>query len=38
MWVDPENDLFVVLMLQSPKYRVHYRSLLRNMIYAAVVK
>jgi CubicO group peptidase (beta-lactamase class C family) len=38
MWVDPENDLFVVLMLQSPRYRVHYRSLLRNMIYAAVVK
>jgi CubicO group peptidase (beta-lactamase class C family) len=38
MWVDPANDLFVVLMLQSPKYRVHYRSLVRNMIYAAVVK
>ena len=38
MWVDPENQMFVVLMLQSPKHRVHYRSLLRNMIYAAVVK
>jgi len=38
MWVDPENQMFVVLMLQSPKYRVHYRSLLRNMVYASVVK
>ena len=32
------RELFVVFMLQSPKYRVHYRSLLRSMIYAAVVK
>jgi CubicO group peptidase (beta-lactamase class C family) len=38
MWVDPENQMFVVLMLQSPKYRVHYRGLVRNMVYAAVVK
>ncbi|WP_335338838.1 hypothetical protein [Variovorax sp. PAMC 28711] len=35
MWVDPKNDMFVVLMLQSPKYRVHYRTLTRNMVYAA---
>ncbi|RQO61636.1 serine hydrolase [Variovorax sp. KBW07] len=38
MWVDPKNEMFVVLMLQSPKYRVHYRSLARNMVYAAVLK
>ncbi len=38
MWVDPKNELFVVLMLQSPKHRVHYRSLVRNMVYAAVLK
>ncbi|OEZ31976.1 serine hydrolase domain-containing protein, partial [Variovorax boronicumulans] len=38
MWVDPKNELFVVLMLQSPKYRTHYRSLARNMVYAAVLK
>ncbi len=38
MWVDPDNDMFVVLMLQSPKQRVHYRSLLRNMVYAAVLQ
>jgi CubicO group peptidase (beta-lactamase class C family) len=38
MWVDPKNEMFVVLMLQSPKYRTHYRSLTRDMIYAAVIK
>lgn len=38
MWVDPKNEMFVVLMLQSPKYRTHYRSLARNMVYAALLK
>ena len=38
MWVDPKNEMFVVLMLQSPKYRTHYRTLTRDMIYAAVIK
>ncbi|MET3494367.1 serine hydrolase domain-containing protein [Variovorax boronicumulans] len=38
MWVDPKNEMFVVLMLQSPKHRTHYRSLTRNMIYSAVIK
>lgn len=38
MWVDPKNEMFVVLMLQSPKYRTHYRSLTRDMVYAAVLK
>ena len=37
-WVDPKTDLFVVLMLQSPKERVHYRTLLHDMVYAAVMK
>ena len=37
-WVDPKTDLFVVLMLQSPKNRVHYRTLLHDMVYAAVMK
>ena len=38
MWADPKLDMLVVFMLQSPKQRVYYRSLLRDMIYAAVVK
>jgi len=37
-WVDPKEDMFVVFMMQSPKQRLHYRPLLRDMIYAAMVK
>ena len=36
--VDPKEQMFVVFMMQSPKQRVHYRPLLRDMIYAAIVK
>ena len=38
MWVDPRNDMFVVFMAQSPKQRVYLRSLVRNMVYSAVMK
>jgi CubicO group peptidase (beta-lactamase class C family) len=37
-WVDPKEDMFVVFMMQSPKQRVPYRAVLKNMIYAAVTK
>lgn len=37
-WVDPKSRLFVIFMMQSPKQRTVYRSVLRNMVYAAVVK
>jgi CubicO group peptidase (beta-lactamase class C family) len=37
-WVDPKEDMFVVFMMQSPKQRTYYRALLKDMIYAAVVK
>ncbi|MBC7730801.1 MAG: beta-lactamase family protein [Bacteriovorax sp.] len=36
--VDPKNDLFVVLMMQSPKLRVCYRTVLHDMVYAAFVE
>ncbi|MCC2635942.1 MAG: hypothetical protein K0S48_3828 [Ramlibacter sp.] len=36
MWVDPKNNMFVVFMMQSPKQRVPYRSILRNMVYGAM--
>ncbi len=36
-WVDPKEDLFVVFMMQSPKQRQHYRPVLRDMIYAALM-
>lgn len=37
-WVDPAHELFVLLMLQSssPEQRLHYRNLVRNMVYAAL--
>jgi len=37
-WVDPKTDLFVVFMMQSPKQRVYYRTLLHDMVYASVIK
>ena len=37
-WVDPKEDLFVLYMMQSPKQRVPYRALLKDMIYGAVAK
>ena len=37
-WVDPKTDLFVVFMMQSPKQRVYYRTLLHDMVTAAVMK
>lgn len=36
MWVDPKERLFVVFMMQSPKQRIYYRSLLKDMVYAAI--
>ncbi|MET1026189.1 MAG: serine hydrolase domain-containing protein [Dongiaceae bacterium] len=37
-WVDPLHDLFALFMLQSssPDQRLHYRTLMRNMVYAAL--
>lgn len=37
-WVDPKEDLFVVFMIQSPRQRAHYMSVIRDMVYAAVEK
>ena len=36
MWVDPAKDMLVVFMMQSPKQRLHYRPVLRDMINAAI--
>jgi CubicO group peptidase (beta-lactamase class C family) len=37
-WVDPKTDLVVVFMMQSPKHRVHYRTIVRDLVYAAVTE
>jgi CubicO group peptidase (beta-lactamase class C family) len=36
-WVDPKEDMFVVFMMQSPKQRLHYRPVIRDMVYAALM-
>jgi len=35
-WVDPRSNTYVLFMMQSPKQRVPYRSILRNMVYTAM--
>ena len=37
-WVDPKEDMFVVFMMQSPKQRVPYRFVLKDMVYAAITR
>lgn len=37
-WVDPKEKMFAVFMMQSPKQRLTYRALMRDMVYAAMVK
>lgn len=37
-WVDPKEKMFVVYMMQSPKQRLTYRALMRDMVYAAMTK
>ena len=38
MWVDPTSDLITVFMMQSPKQRVLYRPILRNLVYGAMTE
>ena len=35
-WIDPLEDMVVVLMLQAPDQRLHYRYLMRQLVYAAL--
>ena len=37
-WVDPKEKMFVVFMMQSPKQRLTYRAVMRDMVYAAMTK
>jgi len=36
-WIDPKEDLFAVLMMQSPQARLPYRYLMRELVYQAIV-
>ena len=35
-WIDPKEELFAVFMMEGPGQRQHTRSLVRNLVYAAV--
>ena len=35
-WIDPQEQMAVVLMLQTPDQRLHYRYLSRQLVYAAL--
>ncbi|ABD06970.1 Beta-lactamase [Rhodopseudomonas palustris HaA2] len=35
-WIDPAEDLFAVFMSQGPGQREYFRTLVRNLVYAAV--
>ena len=35
-WIDPAEDLFAVFMMQGPGQREYIRTLLRDLVYAAV--
>ena len=37
-WVDPKEDLIAVFMVSSPDYREHYRFLIKNLIYQAILR
>ncbi len=36
-FVDPARQLFAIFMAQAPNQRVHYRSMMRALVYGAVV-
>jgi len=36
-WIDPRLDLIAILMMQAPLERLHYRYLMRSLVYQAVV-
>ena len=38
MWADPVQDMVVVFTMQSLKQRLHYRSMIRDMLNAAIIQ
>jgi CubicO group peptidase (beta-lactamase class C family) len=37
-WIDPKQQLIAVLMMQAPMQRLHYRYLMRTLVYQAIVE
>jgi CubicO group peptidase (beta-lactamase class C family) len=36
-WIDPHQHLIAILLMQAPVQRLHYRYLMRTMVYQAIV-
>lgn len=37
-WVDPKQELIAILLMQAPAQRLHYRYLMRTLVYQAIVE
>ena len=35
-WIDPQEDLYAILLMQAPEQRNYYRQLFRNLVYGAI--
>lgn len=36
-WIDPQEKMLAIWMMQAPEQREHYRQLYRNLVYAAMM-
>jgi CubicO group peptidase (beta-lactamase class C family) len=37
-WIDPQQQLIAILMMQAPLERMHYRYLMRTLVYQAIME
>ena len=37
-WIDPKQELIAILLMQAPAQRMHYRYLMRTMVYQAITQ
>jgi len=37
-WIDPQQQLIAILMMQAPVQRLHYRYLMRTLVYQAIIE
>jgi CubicO group peptidase (beta-lactamase class C family) len=37
-WIDPKEQMAVVLIMHAPPLRLHYRYLMRGLVYQSIVK
>jgi CubicO group peptidase (beta-lactamase class C family) len=35
-WIDPQEKLLAIFLMQAPEQRAHYRQMFRNLVYAAL--